>query len=96
MGLLYAAGICDLSTHSRVKFRENHDGATGFVQNQLPSSKKALKVEAVMEEHPHIIERVHLYIQPNSLCKDREEYISRAVMNVGEKVNLLDTRKSQH
>ena len=31
MGLLHAAGICDLITHSRVKFREKHDGATGFV-----------------------------------------------------------------
>ena len=26
-----------------------------------------------MEEHPHIIERVHIYIQTNSLCKDRDE-----------------------
>ena len=39
----------------------------------------------------HIIEKVHIYIQPNSLCKDRDEYISRAVMNVNEKLNLLDT-----
>ena len=44
-----------------------------------------------MEEHPHIIEKVQVYIQPNSLCKDRAEYISRAAMNVGEKLNLLDT-----
>ena len=44
-----------------------------------------------MEEHPHIIERVHLYLQPKSLCTDRAENISRAAMNVGEKLNLLDT-----
>ena len=61
------------------------------------AQKKALKVEVVMEEHPHIIERVHLYIHPNSLCKDRNEYISRAAMNVGGKLNLLDNKlKSQH
>ena len=31
MGLLHVAGICDLITKSRVKFREKYDGATGFV-----------------------------------------------------------------
>ena len=62
MEILHASGICNSTTHSRVKFREKHYGATYFVQNQLPSSKKAPKVEAVIEEHPHIIERVHLYI----------------------------------
>ena len=48
--------------------------------NFQAKKKKALKVEAIMEEHPHIIERVHLYIQPNSLCIDRNEYISRAAI----------------
>ena len=35
-----------------------------------------------MEEHPHIIERGRLYIQPNYLYKDRDEYISRAAISV--------------
>ena len=43
--------------------------------------KKALNVEAVMEEHPHIIERVHLYNQ--TLYVD--EYIIRFPINVDEK-----------
>ena len=44
MGLLHAAGICDLTTLSRVKFREKHDNATSFFQNQLQAQKKLLKL----------------------------------------------------
>ena len=35
-----------------------------------------------MEEHPYIIERVQLYMKPNSLCKARDEYIGRAAIRV--------------
>ncbi|CAH0383139.1 unnamed protein product [Bemisia tabaci] len=44
MEMLHVRGICDLTIDSYVKVREKHDGATGFLRNQLPSSKKALKV----------------------------------------------------
>ena len=53
------------------------------------AQKKTLKVEAVMEEHPRIIERVHLYNQPNSLCKNRDEYISRAISVVTSSVKKV-------
>ena len=46
------------------------------------AQKKALKIEVVMEEHPHIIERFHLYIQPSSPCKDRDEYILEGLPSV--------------
>ena len=36
--------------------------------------KKNHKVKAVMEEESASYERVYLYIQPNSLCKDSAEY----------------------
>ena len=73
-----------------VKFREKHDGATYFVQNQLPSSKKGLKVESDEGASPTLLrDSTSRYIQPNSLWKDRDEYISRAAMNEGEQLNLL-------
>ena len=80
----HVAESCDLSIIFHAKYREKHDGACqGFcLKSTIPNSKKALKVEAVMEKHPISIERVHLHIQPNSLCKDRAEYISIVAVSV--------------
>ena len=39
-----------------------------------------------MEEKSASYERVHLYIQPNFLCKESAEYIARVVMTVVEKL----------
>ena len=47
-----------------------------FSKMNSQAQKKALKVETVMEEESASYERVHVYIQPKSLCKDRTKYIA--------------------
>lgn len=48
MAFSRASGICDLSTLSCVKVRQEHDGAVGFLKKEISSLKK-LKVDVIIE-----------------------------------------------
>ena len=72
-----------ISQHGPMKISRETGRSHWFcLKSTSKLKKKALKVEAVMEDYPYTIERVHLHMQLNSLCKHGAEYIAMVAIRV--------------
>ena len=88
--MLHVWGICDLTVVSYVKVREKHNGATGFLWNHLPSSKKALEVRPKWRGYPALPWESTFPSKQTLHAKVGSKYISRvAVFSVLESPNKV-------
>ena len=84
MEMLHVWEICDLIVDSYVKVREKHDGATGFLCNHLPSSKKALKLRPKCRGYPTLSWESTSTSKQTLRAKIGSKYIDRAASLFGD------------
>ena len=84
MEMLHVWGICDLTVESCVKSHEKHDGATGFLWNHLPSSKKALKLRPKWRGYPTLSWESTSTSRQTLHAKIGSKYIDRAATLFGD------------